>query len=114
MTDTEKRPRPVRVMVAVIAGANMLALAVIPVLIGFEAIDWTPTQIGLVQTLIGTATVVIGGIIAAFQGSPTNPLTRVQSALHISPTEFRVTPTSDPRDSGMTPLVPTADDWVDD
>lgn len=107
-----KRPRPIRMLTAILTGANAIALSIIPVLQSFGTIEWTGQQVGLVEAMIGTLTTAGIGVIAAWQGN--GGLTKLQSALNINPTEGRVTPVADPRDDGLAPLVPIANDSYED
>lgn len=91
-----KRPRPIRVAIAIVAGANAIALSVIPVLQSFDIIMWSAQQVGLVEALVGTLTTAIGGVIAAITG------------------EKQVTPVLDPMGNEGTPLVPIAGDGLED
>lgn len=91
-----KRPRPLRIAAAAVAFVSGVVLGVIPVLQGFDVIDWSAQQVGLVQTFVGT---VGGGLTALF------------AAIW---SERRVTPTGDPRDDDLVPFVPIANDGHED
>lgn len=92
----EKRPQPVNWGARIIAASSLLLNGTPPLLLEFEVIDWTASQVATFQGWAGGVALAAIAIIIGQESAR------------------RVTPTSDPRDDGMAPLVPTADDWIDD
>lgn len=93
---SEHRPQPVNWGARITGAAALVLNGTPPLLLEFEVIDWTAAQMATFQGWAG------GVLVAA-----------VSVLLGVNATR-KVTPTSDPRDDGMAPLVPTADDWIDD
>ena len=56
--------------VALGAALTSFATALIALLVGFEIVDWTPEQIGLVLGVVSGATVLVGALVRA-RVSPT-------------------------------------------
>lgn len=108
-----ERPRPIRVALAFLTLIVSVALAVIPMLQLFEAIAWTAEQTGAVQFVIGAVSTSLTGLILAF-ATNFKPLTKAQSLMGIKPIEAEVTPLIDPMGNEGTPLVPIADDGLED
>ncbi len=108
-----ERPRPIRIALAGLTLIVTVALAVIPMLQLFEVITWSAEQTGAVQFVIGAASTALATFVLAF-ATDFKPLTKAQSILHIKPIEALVTPSEDPFGNDGTPLVPIADDGLED
>ena len=108
-----ERPRPIRIALAGLTTIVTVSLAVIPMLQLFEVITWSAEQTGAVQFVIGAASTALAGLILAF-ATDFKPLTKAQSLLGIHPIEAIVTPSEDPFGNDGTPLVPIADDGLED
>lgn len=94
-TGDDKQPRPV-VNASRLLGALSLVLGVVPVAgSAFFGWEWSADQVEAYTVVVGT---FISAIALAFG-------VRV---------EREVTPTSNPRDDGLAPLVPTANDGFED
>jgi hypothetical protein len=91
----EKRPRPVRRASQIIGGIVVILNGVPGLFLAFELIDWNAVQIGAYSTFVG---VLAAGISIALG-------LRAEKA---------VTPVADPRDDLLVPLVPIANDGLDD
>ena len=59
MVSMQKEP------VAIGAALTSFATALIALLVGFEIVDWTPEQIGLVLGVVSGATVFVGALVRA-------------------------------------------------
>lgn len=92
----EKRPQPVNWAARITGAAALLLNGTPPLLLEFDVIEWSAAQMGAFQVWAG------GVLVAAIS------ILLGQRASH------EVTPTSDPRDDSLVPLVPIADDVLED
>lgn len=91
-----KQPQPVRRAFLWFSSVVTLVVAVFPVLQIFGVINWTGDQMAAVTGFLGLAVSTIGGTIASIYS------------------ENRVTPVAAPRDNSLVPLVPIANDGLED
>ena len=91
-----KQPQPVRKAFLWFSSVVTLVVAVFPVLQIFEVIQWSGDQIATITAFLGLAVSTIGGTVASIYS------------------ENRVTPVESPRDNNLTPLVPIANDGLED
>ena len=92
---SERRPQPVNWASRITAAVAILAGLVPTVGRAFEWLSWNATQ-------VDAYILAANGILAA-----------VAIILGLDATR-KVTPVADPRDDGLAPLVPVADDYLDD
>jgi hypothetical protein len=104
-----EQPRPVvdaansqNVRARWIAGIATIAGALPTFLLAFEVIAWSAEQIAAYTTFIGVVTAAVA-LVLGHQD--------VQTAEMV---ETQVTPVASPRDNGLVPFVPIADDFLND
>lgn len=91
-----KRPQPVNWASRIIAAASVLINGTPPLLLEFGLIDWTAPQVAQFQGWVGGVALASIAILLGLN------------------TTKKVTPVTDPRDNALVPLVPIADDGIDD
>lgn len=94
--NNEKRPQPVNWAARITSAATVLFNGTPPLLIEFEYLDWTVNQLAAWEAFVGGVLIAALGIMLGQRSSR------------------EVTPTSDPRDNALVPLVPIANDSLED
>lgn len=96
ISSSERRPQPVNWAARITGAAALLLNGTPPLLIEFEWIEWTVNQLAAWEAFVGGVLVAALSILSGQRASR------------------EVTPVSDPKDNSLVPLVPIADDVLED
>ena len=88
---TKAAEYPQRISAAISTAITSVALALIPVLQAFGAINWDAEQTSIVSFFVGAVAAAVGGLLTAIRYG-----------------EKRTTPVANPKDDAGTQLVPAS------